>query len=295
MKKTIPIPGEKQEIRKALEEAEKKFGKLPKQERRRIINQVHKKAVRRAKIIGMLAALGLTTAVAGTKMLNSGKDNTQIEQEESTAKQRHSEFVNIYKEEIETEQRTYVDEINDLETREEELAYLKKLYVEAMQHEMPYNNTTLDPNDIQITYNYEDYLYIDITTGDLFTHGDYPKVTREQLKNKYGIDVLGFGDNEIVYKVRNKDGKIIDCASFQNIDGDGKTKCKKVYVADDYTNTKSILTTMGTVVQSGISYYERFGDKVEKQIFIKAVGEWKESMKQEDMEKTQEDSGEREQ
>ena len=289
MKKIIPIPGEKQELKNALKEAQKKFGRLPEQEKQKIIKQVHKKAVRRARVIGMLTALGITTAVAGTKMLNSGKNNNQtIEQEEITGAQKHSEFVNTYKQDIGPVKHAYVDDINNLKTQEEELAYIKKLYIEAMNKEMQYNTLTVD--DIQITYNYEDFLYIDINTGNLFTHGDYPEVTKENLKDKYGINVIGFGDNEKVYKVKNKDGKIIDCASFQNIDGSDEPKLEKVYIEDDYKNFKSILTTMGTVIPSGISYYERFEDEVEKQNFIQSVKRWKETIKQKNSENEKEDN-----
>lgn len=279
MKKTIPIPGEKQELKNALKEAQKKFGRLPEQEKQKIIKQVHKKAVRRARVIGMLAALGITTAVAGTKMLNSGKNNNPVvEQEEMTNAQKHSEFVNTYKQDIEPVKYAYVDDINNLKTQEEELAYIKKLYIEAMNEEMQYNTLTAD--DIQITYDYENYLYIDTNTGNLFTHGDYPDVTKQSLKDKYGINVIGFGDNEKVYKVKNKDGKIIDCASFQNIDGSDKPKLEKVYIGDGYENSKSILATMGTVIPSGISYYERFEDEGEKQNFIQSVKHWKETTKE---------------
>lgn len=279
MKRKIPIPGEKAAMRKALEDAKDKYGSLTRNQIIRIKKHVHKKMVRKA-WLGATGFLSIAAIFGGVKVLTSGDDKTPTETHERSteyivepeSKDGHESFTERYH--VETA-KSIEDQIKNLSDKDELLDYIKEQYIEARNEKIGQDDLSAD--DIKIISNYENILFQNPETGELITHGDNPEQTQENLRNQ-GINVIGFGDNERVYKVQTNEGKIIDCITMQNIDG--KSTPIKVMDGNNYQNYESVLAEMGDVIPTGIELYTHFDDKpeyreVEEQNFIKAIKDWK--------------------
>lgn len=257
----------------------RKISKKGEEKIRQNIIKADKKAERRSNlkkagiILGTAATAGAVLfASSGTKEETVPTPKPTIEASEEPGK------INDIKEEV-----------NNLENEEAVLRFLKNEYIE--NYEKITGDDTLTTEDITITYNYENYVYINDTTGEIITHGENIKNTTQSLQND-GVSYTT-KDNVKVYKIKTKeDGKVIDCMTLQN--QNGETKPVKVIVGDQYEESKnnnSILVEMGMVIPNGIDYMENMekdeaSQEITKKDFIKAL-----ETQEEVQEQTIEDDG----
>lgn len=267
MKIKIPIPGERNEIREAIQKVRNEEGTLSKAKIEEIHKQVHKRAVNKARFIAILAALGISDIMLGPKLkqLNASKEHNNVKLE-----QEHSKQKNVYKESLktpipETEQSK---EVNNLKTKDEVLSCIKNKYVK--QREIITGNTDLKAEDIKLyDKTYQDYVYINKETGQIITHGKTPYETEKKLEND-GVS-YDIGYNYAIYKVE-KEGKVIDCMT---------TMGESVILGDQYGESYTpILPTMERVIPTGIRYAlnlesgSEYDKTVTKRDFIEALEEF---------------------
>ncbi len=270
MKKTIPIPGEKKLLKAGVERLEEEKGRpLSEKEKRNVRRKIHKKLARMVKIGGLLSLLGISTVLAGTKLISAPKEETTNQQEISDKeKTPQQKFKEKYKSDV-----TISDvrkEINELQDKEDILHYLKNIYIE--KYEEKTGDTTLKTNDIKIIYNTENYAYYDKNTGNIYTHGDYPKNTEQKLADN-GIEYGVIDDTLKIYRVEDNDGKVIDCMSMQYKEGKD-VPTKVIYSNQDTNNYESILSDdeyMAKALEEGLNYYEDYDNEQAKERFIEAL------------------------
>ena len=253
------IQGEK----KALRNKEDELGRrLTKQERR----QLHKKA-KRTFIVKTIFGIGATAAIfaGGAKLLESGKAESSKSQSETNIEE--TNIKEIYKVDLEQLETQAKKEIDQLETQEDVLKFIKDRYIES--YEQQTGDTTLTTQDIQITISHENYVYIDEGTGEIITHGDKPYETVESLEEN-GVRYSTQNDEIRTYKVlkqdeENKDNnEIIDCMIIERggrirvIPGENYNQMK------DY---KSVLAEMSQeewkVISTALDYHTNFDNDKE--------------------------------
>ena len=281
MKISIPIPGEKKALKEALDKAEKKYGKLPKAEEKRIKKQVHQKSKRRATLLALAGAIGIGAGAvalppAARAIGEAQRQNNQKSKEVWREKYRIEPLSADQTEKSNEEQtRTSLGEkqVNQLKDKDDVVNYLKELYIEQYQTQTNTDNDTLNVDDIHIYEpTYENYIYQDMNTGELITHGDYPEETRKKL-DENGVIYQAIVEDTKVYKVTDKNDDIIDCVTYQ--DKEGKRVPVKLTIGYKYgeEQNEDVLSNMGTVVQDGWEYWKHFGEEAEKQNLIKSVDE----------------------
>lgn len=253
------IPGEK----KALRNKEDELGRrLTKQERK----QLHKKA-KRTFIVKTIFGIGATAAIfaGGAKLLESGKAESSKSQSETNIEE--TNIKEIYKVDLEQLETQAKKEIDQLETQEDVLKFIKDRYIES--YEQQTGDTTLTTQDIQIIISHENYVYIDEGTGEIITHGDKPYETVESLEEN-GVRYSTQNDEIRTYKVlkqdeENKDNnEIIDCITIEIggrirvIPGENYNQMK------DY---KSVLAEMSQeewkVISTALDYHTNFDNDKE--------------------------------
>lgn len=283
MGKRSLIPGEKYKIKQAIREEIEKNGPISDKRKKEIAKQIHKKEKRKV-MIGILAgAIGLAgIGVVGTKMLNQpeeprtkqeenqqpGKGNNDFKEGYRVNEEDLKNFKSKYKEKSETEKL-----VDKLEDKEDVLNFLKDMYIEEYEKQTGDENLTTE--DITITYNYENYVYVNDKTGEIITHGEQPLETEQALK-KDGIS-YSIKDNVKVFKVKTKTGETIDCMTLGS--KDGKSIPVKVALGEKYGQSKdSVLASIGTIIPDGIEYCENMkkdenSKAIAKQKFIKSLEE----------------------
>lgn len=283
------IQGEKYKIKQAIREEIEKNGPVSDERKREIAKQVHKKEKRRV-MIGVLAgAIGLAGIGAiGVKTLNQPEESRTNKESTQDIDDKTNEFkegLKVSSEELDkNNNEKETDEIkkavDKLENKEDVLNFLKDMYIE--EYEKQTGDEKLTTDDISISYNYENYVYVNSETGELITHGEKPAETEQLLKND-GVS-YGTKDDVKVYKVRTKSGEVLDCITLGN--KDGETIPVKVTIGEQYGKTNdSILVNMGTTIPDGIEYYENIEKDensriIAKRKFIKSLEEMNEKEQQ---------------
>lgn len=214
---------EKQVLDIVTEEMNKRE-KIIEKMKRKIIKKENKKKKIRIGMMGIAGALALTIGGCYTKLTDKepSKKESAVEQEGISFTSR-KEKLKIEKENL--------------------LAFLKNLYIE--QYEEITGDTTKTTEDITLKTSYENYVFINMYTGEIITHGDEPALTEQKLMN----DAVSYirKDNLKLYKVYNTQGEIIDCVTMK----DGIPT--KVTIGEQYgQNTTSILDKMQSVIPDGI-------------------------------------------
>ena len=262
-KRKILIPGEKKKIKEEFAKARKEQGPLTSEQKKEIAKQVHKKMKKRATVVALLAALGITTVGVGVKAIEEPKQSSTSEQtkefkETYTVSTKSTPVISNSK----TKQEQIAEIVNNLESKEDILHFLKDKYIE--QYEKNTGDSTLTTEDIKLIANYENYVFIDKNTGNMYLHGETPDVTEQKLKNEE-ISYTS-QDNVKVYKVI-KDNKVIDCITLQSKDG----KNVPITVNSIDNQSPSILKYMGESIPKGIDYAENIEDDLAKKQFINAL------------------------
>ena len=262
-KRKILIPGEKKKIKEENEKERKEQGPLTSEQKKEIAKQVHKKMKKRATVVALLAALGITTVGVGVKAIEEPKQSSTSEQtkefkETYTVSTKSTPVISNSK----TKQEQIAEIVNNLESKEDILHFLKDKYIE--QYEKNTGDSTLTTEDIKLIANYENYVFIDKNTGNMYLHGETPDVTEQKLKNEE-ISYTS-QDNVKVYKVI-KDNKVIDCITLQSKDG----KNVPITVNSIDNQSPSILKYMGESIPKGIDYAENIEDDLAKKQFINAL------------------------
>ena len=172
--------------------------------------------------------------------------NTGIEETDNSNKEEVKEAESI--EEI----------VGSLENKDEVLRFLKNMYLEKREQQI--GDDTLTTEDITITENYENYIYEDIDTGNMYLHGAKPAEIEEKLENQ-GIN-WDTKDNIKVYKVETKEGNVLDCITF--ISKDGESVPVPVHIDGQYN--ESVLAKMGPVARAGVTLAENMNSENKKGI-----------------------------
>ena len=234
--------------------------------------KARKRAKRKIVVAGIVAALGITGFVAGTKLLPEGKTNAPaITENENNKQAKTNEFKEKYKvneNDLVKNESEVEKEINELQNGADVLAYLKNMYIE--KYEEKTGDETLTTDDIKIMQNSQNYVYVDSQTGDIITHGEIPGETEKALtENNISYDIK---NNVETYQVQNLEGQTIDMITMEN--RDGQTVPIKVIPGNQYNEMKdydSILDEMGTIIPDGIEYMSNFENENAKDKFISAI------------------------
>lgn len=240
------------------------------------IKEMFRKAKKGLAIGGTIATMGLTTGCGTDKEAKPIDNNIKIEQEKDFKQQIKYDIGTEKSEEIRNqtiEQNSIIEQANELESKEDVLNFLKNMYVE--QYEKITGDTSLTTADIRMYYKtYLQSTYVNKETGEMIQYGENYKQVEQKLKDE-GI-AYNVGENVEVYKVKNKEGKVIDCVTLG--DKDRKTVPFKVTMIEQQDESYiSILTQMGTFIPYGLDYaqYIEKGNKndiiISKRRFIKAL------------------------
>lgn len=237
----ITIPNH-EAIQAKYEEARRKL----KEEMQLKQKRQEKKARNRKIMYGMMGAIGVTAiTIVGYKM--AGREGQkepvkytrkpvieqQLEEKELTAKKMMPE-----------------EEIKELD------AIFKDMYIEA--YEIVTGDKKMTTEDIQIEPSDESYVYVNQKTGEIITHGEHPYEIEEKLEQN-GVSWQSKG-NVRVYKVRNKEGEVIDCVTMEG--GEAISVTPSEQYGKEYT---SILEKMGTAIPYGLEYKEALEKGMDKE------------------------------
>lgn len=259
------IPGEKN----MLKTKENELGRKLTRKERRI---EHQKAKRKF-IIGTILGLGGALTVAGgVKAIGEHTEakndiQAELETEENLS---FSEKYAVSVEQLnheETPKKNIEEEIEQLENKQEILNYIKNMYIESYEEQT--GDNTLTTADIKIKVGHESYIYMDNNTKEIITHGEKPDLTIQMLEENNVSYSAENCDLEKIYKVYGKDGKIIDCMTF---DGEEATK---VIPGDQYSDMKEYKSTfveMGKykckAFEEGVNYFSNYDNK-DKDVYMK--------------------------
>ncbi len=238
---------------------------------------------------GATVATGCGADKETVKLDNNVKVEEAIDFEEetkneSTTKRESINFKEGLKYDVtanqEKETKNSEQEINELQTEEEVLKFLKDMYIE--NYEQITGDNTRTTEDIRIYGDvYQDDVFVNNETGEIITHGNQPNETKQKLENA-GIS-YDTQHNVKTYEVRKptKDAEgnitnetIIDSVVIKN------GEPVKVTQGDTYGQPYiSVLEKMGTTIPRGLEYLEQIerGDEFSKGIskdrFIDSVKE----------------------
>lgn len=284
------VRGEKKKLR----DLEEKLGrKLTREEKIKVHKKAKGEARRKAIRNTVLGALGLATVIGGgVKLLGEGEETgkaiqpIKIEQEN-----KFKESLKVAQKDLkeivsQSEARDKIEkEVNALKNEEDVIAYLKDLYIEKYEQET--GDTKLTTEDIKITSNYENYVYVNEKTGEMSTHGEFPLETVKTLQEK---NISYTTQDEVeVYKVQNNEGKIIDCITMKS--KDGKSVPEEVLIEGESQENKSIMKQMGNTIDDAFDYMKDMDNQEEKDNFIKSVKSLKEEKNKTIEDKIVEDEG----
>ncbi len=264
-----PEPEKKKQAEKQVLETITK--EMKRRKRVQKIKSERQKRKLRIKMAGIVGALAFTS-VSYMQHQNRNKeekiDNITIEQEME---------LNI--EEMEREQPIKIEKVGFEYTKEgidyqkeSLISYLKNMYIEQLEEKT--GDTSLTTEDIILsTASYESYVFVNRQTGEMITHGDNPMITEQKLMND-GIS-YDIKNNVKVYKIYDKEGKVIDCITMK------EGNPIKVIVGEQYgEDSQSLLCEMGSVIPKGLDCVEVFENKDRKKIseskaeFMKSLEEF---------------------
>ncbi len=192
-----------------------------------------------------VATLGLATACGTDKETKITDNPVKIEQDKDFKEQYK------YNTETKNEEKTVEQKINDLESLEDILDFLKNMYIE--QRVAITGNTDYTIADIQLWKQYLDTVYVNKKNGEMIPYGSNYKQVEQKLKEE-GISYEIEEDVE-VYKVTDTEGKVIDCVALKS--KDGETVPVKVMMVEQFGKPyTSVLATMETVIPDGMKYRE---------------------------------------
>ncbi len=246
-------------------------------------NKAKSKLWKRIKVI--LAAMGITIG-ATTVALGTHEDNLKVEKEVET------ENENDWKESLKVkeapkilaEEQKIEEEINKLKTPEEVLEYLKNEYIEA--YEKITGDKELNTGNIEIIYKKsQSYVYENIDTGEIITHGDCPAITEEILKEN-GVNYISHELEYPIYEIFSK-GNCIDAMTYRNEERAKDKVPVKAYEGNEYDkmekNANSVLIEMENVMNKGIEFYEDTENDSVKRDFVEAIKEYRQQKKEKDI------------
>lgn len=292
----------KEEI-KRINEKRQKEGKEPLNEiqKRKAIRRVTEREVTKRKIKVFLGALGLTTFItgmgvgrltAGNEGINNSKSEITIDAEIAgkDVKINHISDRNVFLENIKVDKETLEKveemkdstleanvekEINQLQTPDEVLTYLKTIYAKEYNEE---NQTNITPEDIKINRTSEMTKLVEDTDKNGNT---IIRTKTSEDENKKEVDISA---GVITVKVQDpKTGEIEKQMILHETNG----KYTRVYEDNEEVKSdeENALTKTGALIDKGISWessmtQEKTSDKVKeqyKQDMIKAVSSYKEN------------------
>ncbi len=239
--------------------------------RERTLKIKRQKKKLRIKMVGIVGALALTS----TSYIHNQKKNEEENRDHMTIEvEMETGTENVEKEEpIKVENISYAYTKEGLKYQKESLiSYLKNMYIEELEEKT--GDTSLTTEDIILrTASYENYVFVNRQTGEMITHGDNPMITEQKLMND-GIS-YDIKNNVKVYKIYDKEGKVIDCITMK------EGNPIKVIVGEQYgEDSQSLLCEMGSVIPKGLDCVEVFENKDRKKIseskaeFMKSLEEF---------------------
>lgn len=239
--------------------------------RERTLKIKRQKKKLRIKMVGIVGALALTS----TSYIHNQKKNEEENRDHMTIEvEMETGTENVEKEEpIKVENISYAYTKEGLKYQKESLiSYLKNMYIEELEEKT--GDTSLTTEDIILrTASYENYVFVNCQTGEMITHGDNPMITEQKLIND-GIS-YDIKENVKLYKIYDKEGKIIDCITMK------EGNPIKVIVGEQYgEDSQSLLCEMGDVIPKGLDCVEHFENKDRKKIpeskaeFMKSLEEF---------------------
>lgn len=145
------------------------------------------------------------------------------------------------------EQDTIIDRVDHLKTEQDVKDFLNDIYIDET------GDDTLKKEDIEISGPHnQDFVYVNKKTGDMITHGEYPDEVKKKMK-KNGISYTSSPDDVDVYRVKHKNGKVIDCMTLQS--KDKKTEPVRVIIGDQCDEPyESILVKLRNIIPAGLQY-----------------------------------------
>lgn len=235
------------------------------------IKRLFRKSKKALAIGGTVATVGLATGCGAENDAQVTDNNVKVEQ--STDKT--GDFRKGY-EVPQSEMLTIENEVEELETPEEVLNYIKDMYIE--EYEKITEDQELTTEDIGIMLSKQNYVY-KRDDGLLVTHGETPYATERAIKE----DGYSYKDTEIdeVYTVRLKDSnKVIDAMTINN------SVAEKVIPGDNYNEMKDYVSTLAElnqIIPAGFDYMEEleFGNQGEtaKDNLINAIKDMQDKQK----------------
>lgn len=224
------------------------------------IKQILGKTKKGLAIGGTIATVGLATGCGVDKEADVVDNNVKAEQEakEDTKK------VNEFKEGLQVDQselQTLENEIDELETSDDVLNYMKNMYIE--EYEKVTGDTQLTTADIKITMNEQNHIY-ELDNGMLVTHGQTPDVTKKAIQEDGHTYTAIEKRNPKVYTVRLKDNNEIIDAITLGKDENNDPIAVKVIPGDNYKEMKDYTSTMeklGNVIPEGFDYMKQLDFK----------------------------------
>ncbi len=234
----------RKEAKDKILQSQKMLGrKLNREEKKKIIDEVAGKAKRRVAIIGLSAMLGIG---GGTLLLASGdreihEDTTKISTELDSSK----EFRNELKVEEQIENNQIEEEIDELNTKEEVLNYIKNIYVKEYNSQ---NNEQITADNITLhRYRSDIVLYDDISlNGEQIVR----KCTENEAK-ELGKSIM---PNNGIITVSIKTGNETKGERVAYYNG----KYNTVYNKDEKVlkEEKTVLSKVAKIITAGISRAE---------------------------------------
>lgn len=173
----------------------------------------------------------------------------------------------------ENQQNTLAEKVDNFKSEQEVRDFINAIYIEAT------GDDKLEIDDITISGpNNQNFVYVNQETDEMITHGKYPDEVVQKLKNN-GVSYT-IKDDVDVYKVEHKDGKIIDCMTLQNKDGNPV----RVIIGEQYDDEtyESVLVKLGDIIPAGLQYAkfietERNNDKETSKAQLKKALEEREN------------------
>ena len=235
------------------------------------------------KIKKWLAALGIGVGVT-TLAISAGeatKTNEPVIEKPNDEKDEFKEGLKVENlETIKTNKEKITEEIENLKTPEEVLAYLKNLYIE--EYENKTGDTSLTTEDIEINMlENSTYEYKDINTREIITHGDYPQVTEDNVLEN-GTQFESEKQQNPVYMIKNiETRKTIDGMTYYTDENKEKVFVK-AYDGNYYNEMKendiTVLKDLNDVIIEGMEVWEN--SEKDRTSFVEAVEKYTANQKE---------------
>ncbi len=224
-----------------------------------------------------IATVGLATGCGADKEPAKLDNNVKVEEAIDFEKETKNEATNFKEglkydvtanQEHKKDLNEMIEEIDELQTEEELLSFLKDMYIE--NYEQITGDTTRTTEDIKMYSVNQDYVFVNNETEEITTHGEQPNETKRKLDNagisydtKYNVKTY-----EVRKPIKAAEGNIIDetvidSAMIKN------GQPVKVIPGDNYGQPYiSVLDKMGTTIPRGLDYlkYIEKGDEFSKGI-----------------------------